>query len=153
MSSANSKCFPPYKWDAALELCYSIGTSGSWGESLGSCFNYWPMDNKRTVSLQSMVNVALQGLAEHKINELWLPVRRSSAYADWSYYSANIVGMNRLVVIFLKQIEYISQAFENKNEKLLLPGVWYVPLAEYVITDAWLPAYILYTHTPTYALV
>lgn len=71
------------------QLCFKVTESGSWNETMAACMNEWPLNDTEPIDYtthHSLVAHYLQ--TEKKFKEIWLPVRRSSVYGPFLYYSS-----------------------------------------------------------------
>ena len=83
------RCRYGYYWIEDMEVCYKITENGSWNETIAACMNDWPTYNMDGVN-HSMYQTVISHLQTGgKLNDAWLPIRRSSVFGHFLYYSFN----------------------------------------------------------------
>ncbi|KAK4020543.1 hypothetical protein OUZ56_002508 [Daphnia magna] len=89
ITEPENRCRHGYQWMETKQLCFKVTESGSWNETMAACMNEWPLNDTEPIDYtthHSLVAHYLQ--TEKKFKEIWLPVRRSSVYGPFLYYSS-----------------------------------------------------------------
>ncbi|XP_057371180.1 uncharacterized protein LOC130692123 [Daphnia carinata] len=83
-----TRCRHDYQWMESMQLCFKVTESGSWNETMAVCMNEWPLNDTEAINYTTHHSLVkhLQGAKNDQ--EMWLPVRRSSVYGPFLYYSS-----------------------------------------------------------------
>ena len=84
------RCRYGYHWIEEIEACYKVTENGPWSETIATCMNDWPtydMDGVDNIIHHTVISFLKTG--EKLKEDVWLPIRRSSIFGHFHYYSVN----------------------------------------------------------------